>query len=215
MADGVASVPKQYRTLAGATVLEHALAPFLADTRCRGAVVAIAAGDARWQDLAVAQDPRVTTVTGGRERRDSVAAAVAALHARLGPADPWVLVHDAARPCVSRSEIDALLAALPRAPDGALLALPVDDTLKQANAAGRVSATVPRTGLWRALTPQAFRLQRLAAALAAPGGASDEASAIEAQGGRPQLVVGSPGNIKLTAPADFGLAEQILGGRHP
>ncbi len=133
-----APLAKQYLPLAGRTVIEHALAPFLADPACLGVVVALAAGDSRFATLAVAQDPRVAVVTGGAERRDSVAAGLAWLAARA-PADAWVLVHDAARPCLPRADLERLLAALPAAPDGALLALRIADTVKRegADSAGR------------------------------------------------------------------------------
>ena len=209
---GEVAAPKQYLALAGRLVIEHALAPFLADARCRGAVVALAPDDGRFKHLAVASDPRVHTVTGGATRADSVRAALAAVAVAAGDEDPWVLVHDAARPCLARADLEALLGVLPASPDGALLAAPVADTVKRADAAGRVVATVARAGLWCAATPQAFRLRRLIAALGAAPGASDEAGAIEAAGGRPQLVAGSPLNLKLTRPGDLALAARILEG---
>jgi 2-C-methyl-D-erythritol 4-phosphate cytidylyltransferase len=162
--------------------------------------------------LPLARDPRIATVTGGGERRDSVAAGLAAVAARARREDPWLLVHDAARPCVSRGELDALLAALAASPDGALLGLRVRDTLKRASADDRIAATVSREGVWRALTPQAFRLRRLLAALEACGSATDEAGAVEALGDRPRLVAGSPFNIKVTEPADLLFAAQVLAG---
>jgi 2-C-methyl-D-erythritol 4-phosphate cytidylyltransferase / 2-C-methyl-D-erythritol 2,4-cyclodiphosphate synthase len=206
-----AGVAKQYLPLAGRTVLEHALAPFLADPACQGVVVALAADDRHFATLAIARDPRLSTVTGGAARRDSVAAGVAWLRQRLGTADPWVLVHDAARPCLPRADLARLLAALPAAADGALLALRIVDTVKRGDASGRVAATVPREALWRAQTPQAFRLASLAAALAAEPQATDEASAVEALGLRPRLVPGSAANIKITEPEDLALAGRLLG----
>ena len=206
------STPKQYLALAGRTVLEHALAPFLADPGCRGIIVALAAGDTLFATLAIAADGRVQCVIGGAERRDSVAAGLAALAGRAQPSD-WVLVHDAARPCLPAADLAALLNALPTAAAGALLAVPLVDTLKRADALGSVEVTVPRAGLWRAQTPQAFRLDRLRAALERHPAATDEASAVEALGDRPQLVEGSPDNLKITAPADLVQAARILGGR--
>lgn len=205
-------LPKQYQPLAGGLVIEHALAPFLADPRCVGAVVAIAADDVRWPALAAASHPKVCTVAGGAERRDSVAAGLAAVAARIGDADPWVLVHDAARPCVPPADLDALLGALDGSPDGALLAAPLADTLKREDGTGRVASTVPRDRLWRALTPQAFRLRRLQAALAAGTPATDEASAVEALGDRPRLVAGAPTNVKITQPTDLEFARRVLTG---
>jgi 2-C-methyl-D-erythritol 4-phosphate cytidylyltransferase/2-C-methyl-D-erythritol 2,4-cyclodiphosphate synthase len=209
---GEGAAPKQYLPLAGRTVLEHALAPFLADPACAGVVVALAADDERFATLPVARDPRVAVVAGGTERRDSVAAGLRWLTERLGAEDPWVLVHDAARPCLPRTDLARLLAALPGAPDGALLAVRVADTVKRADGAGRVLATVPREALHRAQTPQAFRLKALSAALAACPGATDEASAVEAAGARPLLVAGSAANVKLTEPGDLALAGRLLRG---
>ena len=212
MAAGGSATPKQYLELAGRAVIEHALAPFLADASCQGLLVALAPGDTAFARLPIAADPRITTVTGGAARADSVRAGLLALTARVGTADPWVLVHDAARPCLVREDLAALLAALAEAPDGALLGLPITDTVKRADEAGRSVATLPRSALWRAATPQAFRLKRLVAALAANPAATDEASAIEAAGGRPRLIAGSPDNLKLTTPADLKLAACILAG---
>jgi 2-C-methyl-D-erythritol 4-phosphate cytidylyltransferase/2-C-methyl-D-erythritol 2,4-cyclodiphosphate synthase len=205
-----AAAPKQYLPLAGATVLEHALAPFLADPRCRGIVVALAADDERWPTLAVARDARVRRVTGGAERRDSVLAGLEALIAAGGAADDWVLVHDAARPCLRAADLDALLAALPDAPDGALLAVPLADTLKRADEAGRSAATVDRRTLWRAMTPQAAPLALLRDALARTPDVTDEASALEALGRRPRLVACATTNVKVTEPADLEFARRVL-----
>lgn len=212
MAAPESASPKQYLELAGRRVIEHALAPFLADARCRGVVVALAAGDTTFAGLPVAADARLVTVTGGARRADSVRAGLAVVAAANPGEDPWVLVHDAARPCLGRADLEALLAALADAPDGALLGVPLTDTLKRADAAGRVVATVAREGLWRALTPQAFRLHALVRALAIASDATDEASAIEATGGHPRLVAGSPFNLKLTHAGDLALALRILQG---
>ena len=210
--DAAPARPKQYLPLAGATVIEHALAPFRADVRCSGIVVALAAGDRWWQGLPAARDARIVTVTGGVERRDSVAAGLAAVRARVGAEDPWVLVHDAARPCAPAADLERLLAAIADEPHGALLGLRISDTVKRAGEDGRVAETVDRTRLWRAFTPQAFRLRRLEAALAAGGSASDEASAVERLGDRPRLVPGSPLNVKITEAGDLELARHVLGG---
>src|SRR5690606_20490551 len=172
--------PKQYLPLAGSTVIEQAIAPFLADPRCRGAVVALDAGDAFFATLPVASNPRVTRVEGGARRCDSVRNALDALTAE---ADDWVLVHDAARPCVQRADIDRLVAEVAGDAVGGLLATPLSDTLKRADEAQRVAATADRTGLWRAQTPQMFRVgllrRALAEAEAAGSEPTDEAQAIE------------------------------------
>lgn len=212
------STPKQYLALAGATVLEHALAPFLADPNLAGVVVAIDPADRRFPTLALARDPRVQSTHGGAARADSVEAGLKAVAAGAGAgADPWVLVHDAARPLVTPVEIHLLLEALLTHPDGALLGSPVTDTIKRVDADGRVEATVDRTVLWRAATPQAFRLSALSRALSAARAAgrtpTDEASAVEALGARPCVVPGSAANLKITAPGDLSLAEFLLGER--
>lgn len=207
---GEAALPKQYLPLAGRTVIEHALAPFLADPCCQGIVVALAADDTQFARLPVSASPRIRPVTGGAERRDSVAAGLAELATRPEARGGWVLVHDAARPCLSPRDLDALLAGLADAPAGALLATRVADTLKRADAHGRIEATVAREALWRAATPQAFRLERLAAALSQGTPVTDEASAVEALGDRPRLIAGAPSNIKITEAADLELARHIL-----
>lgn len=214
--------PKQYLLLAGARVIERALAPFVADARCQGIVVAIDAADTQFNALPVAQDPRLRVVAGGARRCDSVRNALAAIAAGDGAVDEdWVLVHDAARPCISRPDIDHLLSALQHDEVGGLLAVPLADTIKRAAADGastsdtpRVADTPPRTGLWRALTPQMFRagLLREALRVAAVAGRepTDEAQAVEWLGHAPRLVAGDPGNLKITAPADLELAAAWL-----
>jgi 2-C-methyl-D-erythritol 4-phosphate cytidylyltransferase len=204
-------IPKQFASLAGRAVVEWALAPFLADARCVGVAVALPPGDSRFAQLPVARDPRVRTLAGGSERSDSVRLALASLPAAD---DDWVLVHDAARPCVVRDEIDALLAAANEDAVGGVLAMPVVDTLKLADAAGRAATTAGRAGLWRALTPQMFRAGVLRAALEAAGAAgrspTDESQAVEWMGQHPLLVQGSARNIKVTQPGDLALAGALL-----
>jgi 2-C-methyl-D-erythritol 4-phosphate cytidylyltransferase len=211
-------VPKQYSPLAGRSLIEWSLAPFLDDARCRGMVVALAADDRWFEKLPLSRHPRLATVAGGTERSDSVRLALQALTVADAAGDTaiaadWVLVHDAARPCVSAAEIDALLDI---SPDdiGAVLAVPVADTLKRADGQGHVSQTEDRAALWRALTPQMFRLGLLRAALAAASEAgrvpTDESQAVEWLGHRPRLVHGSARNIKVTEPGDLALAEFLL-----
>ncbi len=128
--------------------------------------------------------------------------------------DDWVLVHDAARPCLRRQDVEALIAACRRDPVGGLLAVPVADTVKQADDRGRSARTLPRERLWRAQTPQMFRhgrlLDALTQALAAGFEPGDEAAAIEKLGDAPLLVEGSPLNVKVTRPADLAFAEAVL-----
>jgi 2-C-methyl-D-erythritol 4-phosphate cytidylyltransferase len=217
-----AALPKQYAPLEGRTVIEWALAPFLEDPRCTHAVVALAAGDRQWESVAgrltaavAGGTPRVTGVTGGESRSHSVRLGLAALEARAAP-DDWVLVHDAARPCLASGDLDRLVASLSGHALGGLLACPVSDTLKRA-ADGSVSATVERSGLWRALTPQMFRFRALCAALDAAHAAArqprDEAQALEWLGERPLLIEGAAANLKITGADDLPLAAAILRAR--
>lgn len=208
-----ADVPKQYLTVNGSTVLEIAVERLL---RCPGmqrVIVAVNAADERWRALPLLADRRVQTVAGGAERADSV---LAGLHALAGNAgsDDWVLVHDAARPCVAVQSIEAMLAELAAHPVGGIMAVPVADTLKRADADNHIGETVDRDGLWAAQTPQLFRygllLQALESALADKAAITDEASAMERAGHRAALYPGDSSNIKITRPADLALARLIL-----
>ena len=214
-------LPKQYSEIAGATLIEHALRPFLLDPRCAGIAVAVAADDPWWPQLKQrwpVQALRPIEVTGGAERCDSVANALDALAAAGCAEQDWVLVHDAARPCVTAADIERLLAARGADTDAALLAVPLADTLKRGADDATVAATVPRGGLWRALTPQMCRRQRLQQALRAARAAgrrpTDEAEAIEWVGGRVLLVAGDASNLKVTTAGDLVLARAILEQRN-
>jgi 2-C-methyl-D-erythritol 4-phosphate cytidylyltransferase len=211
------TVPKQYSTLLGQPVIGWTLRALLAESSLAGIVVALADDDRTWPTLDVAGDPRILTCAGGARREHSVASALAALAGRAADTD-WVLVHDAARPCLRHDDLQALFEALGDDDAiGGLLAIPVSDTLKRADDAGRVGETVQRETLWRALTPQMFRfglLQRaLALCLERDRRVTDEASAIECLGLRPKLVRGHADNIKVTNPEDAALAEAILRAR--
>ena len=205
--------PKQYLPLAGRPVIEHGLARLLAHPRIAGVCVALGAGDPWWPETAYANHPRLFTVTGGAERRDSVANALAVLARRGDPGD-WVLVHDAARPCLRPGDLDRLMGALEGHPVGGLLGVPVHDTMKRTDPDGEVIATVAREHLWHAFTPQMFRLAPLQRALGeaihAGVPVTDEASAMEWAGARPLMVAGHPDNIKITRPEDLPLAEFYL-----
>lgn len=204
-------LPKQYLPLHGRPILHHTLARIGNHPRCAGVVVALSAGDPHWQ----APDLRapLVTVDGGAERCHSVLNALEQLRTQAAP-DDWVLVHDAARPCLRSADIDRLLGELSGHPVGGLLGLPVADTVKRVDAAGDVVATVSREGLWRALTPQMFRLDTLrdalGRALAAGKLVTDEAAAIEQVGLRPRMVEGHADNIKVTRPGDLELAALYL-----
>lgn len=209
---GVA-IPKQYLTLGGKPVIRHTLEALLASPAVCGIVVALAERDAVWDKLAPSLDRPLLRTCGGAERSDSVLNALRELADRTR-SDDWVLVHDAARPCLRREDLTTLMRELGADPVGGLLALPVHDTMKQAAADQRVLRTLPRESLWRALTPQMFRIGSLVQALerAAAEGASvtDEASAMEYAGHAPRLVEGHADNIKITHPEDLALAEYYL-----
>jgi 2-C-methyl-D-erythritol 4-phosphate cytidylyltransferase len=202
--------PKQYAPLRGRTVIEWALEPFLTDARCAGAVVALAEEDPHWRSIAPAN---VRVTPGGPERSHSVRNGLTALADRARR-DDWVLVHDAARPCLARQDLERLLSALAAHPVGGLLATRAADTLKRADERGHVQQTIDRTGLWRALTPQMFRYGRLCEALdhahAAGRSPTDESQAIEWLGDLPQLIEGAAANLKITSAADLALAAALL-----
>ena len=209
-------VPKQYLTVAGKPLLEHALRALLAHPVVEGVVVALAAGDDRWPGWESFEGKPVRTCTGGDERAESVLAGLAALPESVR-ADDFVLVHDAARPNLAFDDLDQLLTRGRGDPVGAILATPVRDTLKRAGDDGGIDGTEPRERLWRALTPQLFRRLQLARALEAARAAglavTDESMAMERQDHRPLLVEGREDNFKITTPADLALFEFILSQR--
>ena len=199
--------PKQYLQLVDKTIIEHTLNCFLDHPQLRGIVVSLAEHDPYWYALPCAGDARIVRADGGAERADSVLNGLLKL-TELGARDhDWVLVHDAARPNLSRADLDLLLSELADDPVGGLLAVPARDTLKRAGADGRVQSTVDRSTIWQAFTPQMFRvgeLQRaMADALIAGVVVTDEASAIEWSGKSPRLVEGRSDNIKVTRPEDL------------
>jgi len=230
-----AARPKQYAVLEGRTVIEWALAPFLADARCAGIVVAVASDDTAWSEVAARLDradgavrgrapPRVIRAVGGAQRSLSVRSALAALAEVAPAAADWVLVHDAARPCLDARDLERLLGQVATHELGGVLAIPAADTLKRAqpaeadSAPAQIGQTVERAMLWRALTPQMFRYARLCAALDAAHAAgrfpTDESQALEWQSEQPLLVAGMPGNLKVTTPEDLLLAAAVLRARH-
>jgi 2-C-methyl-D-erythritol 4-phosphate cytidylyltransferase len=205
--------PKQYLSVRGQTILQHTLDRLGSYPRLRGMLVGIAADDVYWPTLSGPIPKLLDTYIGGAERADTVLSGLRALAMHAHP-DDWVLVHDAARPCLRHADIDTLLADIAGHADGGLLALPISDTVKRADHNGCVEDTIPRAKLWRALTPQAFRLGALTSALekAMRDGVdiTDEASAMEYDGARPRLVHGHADNIKITVPDDLALAELYL-----
>jgi len=210
-------IPKQYLALAGKTVLEHTLNVFIDHPKIKGIVLAVTDNDPYWQDLSVNYNQSgskpVLIASGGQERCHSVLNALHCL-SEQAPANVQVLVHDAARPCLLPEDIDNLIAQLSNHPSGGLLGLPMADTVKRCDADNNVLATVDRSGLWRALTPQMFSLnllkQALSHAIENKALVTDEASAIELQGLKPKMIEGQPGNIKITHPGDLQLAETFF-----
>lgn len=210
--------PKQYLRIAGQTILQHSLQALLADARIKHIFLALAADDAYFERLELPEHWPITTVVGGDCRAASVAAGIAAAAAA---GYQYVAVHDAARPCLAVAELSAVLDAGIAHPHGAILAVPVVDTLKRSQTSSasssrpaEIAQTVARNGLWQAQTPQVFRTDVLQQALQRLGvdhpSLTDEASALEQNGMTPQLVAGSPRNLKVTSPADLALAELFL-----
>ncbi|MGY5955640.1 2-C-methyl-D-erythritol 4-phosphate cytidylyltransferase [Kosakonia sp. BK9b] len=202
--------PKQYLSIGDKTILEHAVSALLAHPRVGRVIIAVSPGDERFASLSLAQHPQITVVDGGAERADSV---LAGLKAAAGA--EWVLVHDAARPCLHQDDLERLLQLSATSRIGGILAAPVRDTMKRAEPGKTAIAhTVERNDLWHALTPQFFPLALLHDCLvrAMNDGAviTDEASALEHCGFHPELVAGRADNIKVTRPEDLRLAEFYL-----
>jgi 2-C-methyl-D-erythritol 4-phosphate cytidylyltransferase / 2-C-methyl-D-erythritol 2,4-cyclodiphosphate synthase len=203
--------PKQYALLAGRSVVAHTLQALARVARIQQTLVVLAPDDTAFESAAPTFTGCVARV-GGASRAASVRAGLAELAARGAQPNDWVLVHDAARCLVQAAWIDRLIDACLDHEVGGLLALPISDTLKDADAQGRVRATLDRQNKWAAQTPQMFRLGRLMQALDVARNVTDEASAIEALGDAPLLVPGSPDNFKITWPEDFARAEWLLQG---
>lgn len=206
-------IPKQYLPLAGRCLLEHSLTVLLDNPDIASIAVALGPDDNRAASLDLLRDPRVRTTIGGDERADSVLAGLACLGAYAAD-DDWVLVHDAARPCLPAGDLRRLISTVRGSDIGGILAEPVVDTVKQASADGLVEATLDRDRLWRAQTPQMFRLgelrQALRRSLALGVAVTDEASAMEHAGFPVQLVRGSAANLKVTVAEDLALAAWYL-----
>ncbi len=204
-------IPKQYLRLRGQTLLEHSLRAMLRVPGMQSVTLALHPEDTEAAGLDILCDARVNAVTGGAERVDSVQAA---LRAVPGTRDDWVLVHDAARPCLRQDDVTRLVDIVLTQGEGAILALPVVDTVKLADAQGKALRTLDRNRLWRAQTPQMFRLGELLDALesaqAAGATVTDEASAMEHAGYPVHLVPGAASNLKVTVPEDLQLAEWYL-----
>ncbi|MBK8067367.1 MAG: 2-C-methyl-D-erythritol 4-phosphate cytidylyltransferase [Rhodanobacteraceae bacterium] len=208
-----AELPKQYALIDGRPLLRWTLERLAAVPQLSGLMVVLAADDPHWPGWDAISGKPLLTAIGGAERADSVLSGLRALPAVVGDND-FVLVHDAARPCVRPDDIERLT-RLAGAADGGLLAAPVRDTLKRSTDGRAVEQTVPRSELWRALTPQMFRrgalVRALEGAIAQDRQPTDEAQAIEWAGGRPLLVEGAEDNLKVTTARDLALAEWLLG----
>jgi len=204
-------IPKQYLDLAGRPMLWHGIAAFHRHPAIAAVHVVLSPEDEHWARFDWSGfDKLKTWRCGGASRAASVLNGLDALTAEVDEKD-WILVHDAARPCIAGALIDRLIEALADDPVGGLLALPVVDTLKRESHDGRVLETVPRAGLWGAQTPQMFRHGILREALRRVGPeVTDEASAIERLGLAPRLVMGDARNLKVTWPADREIAACLL-----
>ena len=206
--------PKQYLDLLGRPLIYHTLAALTAHPAIERVWVVLSPDDSEWaRHDWLPLGPKLETVRcGGATRAESVHNGLRAASMAASD-DDWILVHDAARPCLSQASLDRLIAELTPDPVGGILAVPVADTLKRADAAGRVAATEPRDGLWQAQTPQMFRYGLLQHALETCREVTDEAGAVEALGHAPRLVPGDTMNLKVTYPADLAVAAMILRGR--
>ncbi|WP_353570757.1 2-C-methyl-D-erythritol 4-phosphate cytidylyltransferase [Candidatus Albibeggiatoa sp. nov. BB20] len=204
--------PKQYLSLQAKPIIQHTLER-LAATQVKGIVIALSATDPYWDELQLDLPVPLIRVEGGAERFHSVLNGLRHLQQHAQP-DDWVLVHDAARPCVRVEDIQHLMHSLAEHPVGGLLALPVRDTMKRSDHDNVITETVSREQLWHALTPQMFRLQALTealeAVLAQQKMVTDDAQAIELMGQQPVLIAGHADNIKVTHPQDLQLAALFL-----
>lgn len=206
--------PKQYLDIHGQPMIWHAIRAFHDHPRIAGVYVVISPEDGWWTDYDWSTFSRLVVLRrGGATRGQSVLNGLKAMEGEVAEAD-WVLVHDAARPCLSRELLDRLFAELEGDPVGGILAAPVADTLKREGEAGRIGQTVSREKLWGAQTPQMFPRALLTRALLRAGTAvTDEASAVEALGLAPRLVESDLTNLKVTYPRDLEVAAWLLGRR--
>jgi 2-C-methyl-D-erythritol 4-phosphate cytidylyltransferase len=202
---------KQYSPLAGRPMLAHAVERLLAAREVEVVFVVLAPADTEFRnhDWRAFAQHLAPLYCGGSSRRDSVLNGLVAMASAVDPND-WILVHDAARPCLGAVELRRLIDAAAGDEVGGILAVPVSDTLKRGDDEQRIVETEPRDGLWRAQTPQMFRHALLLRALRGMEHVTDEASAVEALGYRPKLVEGSTQNLKVTFPADLEIAERLL-----
>ena len=205
------AVPKQYIAIAGKPMMFHSIHALASIERIERVFVVLSALDRHWGEHDWSFSDKIEAVfAGGAHRAESVLNTLVALDGRIAK-DDWVMVHDAARPCIERELIEQFLDEIGDDPVGGLLAIPLSDTLKSADENQRVAATIPRLNLWRAQTPQMFRYDLLRRGLEAKHDATDEAQAVESIGyNAPRLVQGENLNIKVTFAEDLVLAEMIL-----
>ena len=206
-------VPKQYLTIQGKTIIEHALHAILNHGAIKKIVVALHAEDDKFGTLNINQHQRkIMTVVGGETRAYSVYNALTSIKEQVDP-DDFVLVHDAARPCLSYADLDNLISVCVKHQVGGILAVPSADTMKQVQS-GHITTTVPRDNIWRAFTPQMFKFeilyQALHNSLQSNIAITDEASAVEQLGHQPCIVQGSARNIKVTCAEDLDIADMYL-----
>jgi 2-C-methyl-D-erythritol 4-phosphate cytidylyltransferase len=208
-------LPKQYLPLAGHPLIWHALHTLCLVTQIEKLFVVLASDDTHWDryDWSVFGNKLVTLRCGGATRAESVSNGLRAIESSVADQD-WILVHDAARACITPAQVNKLIETVSDDEVGGILAVPVADTLKQAGVDGRIERTVLRAGLWQAQTPQMFRYAMLLSALATAKDVTDEAGAIEALGYQPKLVASDASNLKVTWPQDLQLAESILKERN-
>lgn len=211
-----AEVPKQYKLLAGQPMLWHTVKLFHDNPAIQTIFVVLSADDTefvrqKWNEFG---DRLAPLYCGGNTRRESVLNGLIAASNVINP-DDWVLVHDAARPCLRHLELELLIKECKQEKIGGILAVPVADTVKRADGELRIAHTEPRAHLWQAQTPQMFRMGMLVEALRAQNAQNitDEAQAIELLGLKPKLILGSRSNIKVTYPEDLEIAEWILTNR--
>lgn len=207
------NIPKQYLPLAGSSVIETTLATLLKVQDLRGVVVVLDPDDPHWELTRFHNHPLIHCTHGGSERADSVLSGLNSL-LEMATSDDWVMVHDAARPCLRIEDIIRLQWACEKNPYGAILGMPVRDTMKVADEHKVIQSTAPRDNLWHAFTPQMFPLGLLKSALEAAlekgESITDEASAMEQAGFYPQMVQGETDNLKITTPSDLALADFYL-----
>lgn len=210
-------VPKQYLSFQSSTLIEFTLKRLMTCERIKCIVVALDSNDCYWKKTSYAADVRVITTNGGNERADSVLNALQALKSSTelnARPDDWLLVHDAARPCILATDINLLIDSCMKSNTGAILASPIIDTIKLVVTDNKIQKTVKRDDLWRAFTPQMFKFSELEKALISAKNAgfivTDEASAMENIGYQPLIVEGRADNIKVTSPTDLDLANYII-----